>query len=117
MRYQYASGFIYNRLFLNSVTNSFENYRAPRGVNPGTNINDPTDDRELRYPDTQEFNVQVRFNLLPVLGHQVDFYVDALNVLGLRTPTNYGQNDGQNFGVDTGWMAPFRMRLGLNYRY
>ncbi len=35
MRYQYASGFIYNRLFLNQVTNTFENYRAQRGINPG----------------------------------------------------------------------------------
>ena len=112
MRYNYASGFPYNRLYRNEVTGNYENYRALRGINPGTNINDPNDDRDLRYPDTQELNVQVRFAWLPLTGHQLDFYVDALNILNLRTATAYGQNEGQNFGVETGWMAPFRMRLG-----
>jgi hypothetical protein len=116
-RYQYGSGFPYSRLYRNEVTNGYENYRARRGVNPGNNINDPNDDRELRYPDIQEFNVQARVNLLPLLGQQLDFYVDALNVLGLRTTTGYGQNDGQNFGVEQGRLAPFRMRLGMNYRF
>ena len=45
MRYSFASGFPYNRLFRNDVTNSYENYRALRGINPGTNLNDPNDDR------------------------------------------------------------------------
>jgi hypothetical protein len=117
MRYQYSSGFPYNRLYRNEVTGNYENYRALRGVNPGTNINDPNDDRALRYPDTQELNVQARIALLPLIGHQLDLYVDALNILNLRTVTDYGQNEGQNFGVETGWMAPFRMRLGLNYRF
>ena len=61
--------------------------------------------------------MQVRVNLLPLIGQKLDFYVDALNILNLRTATAYGQNDGQNFGAETGWMAPFRMRLGLNYKY
>jgi len=117
MRYQYGSGFPYNRLFRNEATNAFENYRATRGINPGNNINDPNDDRALRYPDRQELNLQVRVSLLPILGHALDFYADALNILNLRTATAYGQNDGSNFGVETGWLDPFRIRLGLNYRY
>ncbi len=117
MRYQFASGFPYNRLYRNSVTGSFENYRAFRGINPGQNINDPNDDRELRLPNRQELNLQVRLAMLPLIGHQLDFYVDALNILNLRTPTSYGQNDGQNFGVETDWLDPFRIRLGMNYRF
>jgi hypothetical protein len=117
LRYQYGSGFPYNRLYRNEVTGQYDNYRATRGVNPGNNINDPNDDRALRYPDVQEFNVQARVNLLPLTGQQLDLYVDALNVLGLRTVTGYGQNEGQNFGAETGRLAPFRMRLGLNYRF
>jgi hypothetical protein len=59
----------------------------------------------------------VRLALLPLTGHQLDLYVDALNILNLRTPTDYGENDGQNFGVETDWMDPFRIRLGMNYRF
>ena len=65
----------------------YENYRARRGVNPGNNVNDPSDDRELRLPDRQELNLQARLSLLPLIGQQLDFYVDALNILDLRTPT------------------------------
>jgi hypothetical protein len=117
IRYSFQSGFPYNRLFRNDVSGSYENYRAERGVNPNRNLNDPTDDRELRLPTRQEVNAQVRLNLLPLIGQKLDFYVDALNILNSRTPTGYGQNDGTNFGVETAWMSPFRIRLGLNYRY
>jgi hypothetical protein len=117
MRYQFASGFPYDHLYRNEVTGSYENYRARAGINPGNNINDPGDDRELRLPNRQELNLQARLSLLALTGHQLDFYVDALNILNLRTPTSYGENDRQNFGVETGWLAPFRMRLGLNYRF
>jgi len=116
-RYNFQSGFPYNRLFRNDVTGSYETYRATTGINPGSNLNDAGDDRPLRLPDRQELSIQARVNLQPLIGQRLDFYVDALNVMNLRTPTAFGQNDGQNYGVETGWMAPFRMRLGLNYRF
>ena len=87
------------------------------GVNPGNNINDPTDDRELRLPDLQDFNAQMRLNMKPLIGQALDFYVDILNVLALRTTTGYGQEDGRDFGVVRNRQGPFRIRLGLNYRY
>jgi hypothetical protein len=117
VRYSFLSGFPYNRLFRNDETGSYENYRAQVGVNPGSNINDPGDDRPLRLPDRQELNTQVRVSLLPLIGQRLDFYVDMLNVLGLRTVTSVSQNDGQDFGVERGWLEPFRMRLGINFRY
>src|SRR6185369_7326635 len=52
LRYQFISGTPYNRYFRNDVTGNFENQSAPVGINPGTNINDPSDDRQLRLPDT-----------------------------------------------------------------
>ena len=113
----YTSGFPYDRVFRNPETTNYDVYRAPRGVNAGTNINDPTDDRELRLPDQLELNVQARLNLLPLIGRQLDFYVDVLNVLALRTATGVATNDGQDFGVQRAWMDPFRIRLGLNFRY
>jgi hypothetical protein len=114
-RWNYSSGFPYNRLFRNDVTGNWENYRAQTGVNPGANLNDPTDDRALRTPDRQEINLQVRLSLLSLIGSKLDFYIDALNILGLRTPLTYSQNEGQNFGVEATWMAPFRLRFGVNY--
>jgi hypothetical protein len=117
MRYRYFSGRPYNHYYRNEVTGNWEVLRARTGINPGTNINDPTDDRELRLPDLQDFNVQVRLNLFPLLGERLDFYVDVLNALALRTPNNIGQEDGRDFGVIRGRQGPFRIRLGLNYRY
>jgi hypothetical protein len=116
-RTTYLSGQPYDRLFRNDETAVYDLYRATRGVNPGVNVNDPADDRALRLPDQLEVNVQARLNLLPFIGKRLDLYVDVLNVLGLRTATVVGTNDGQDFGVDRTWMDPFRIRLGLNYRY
>jgi len=117
LRYNFQTGFPYNRFFRNDVTGSNENLRSQTGTNPGGNFNDPADDRDLRYPDKMELSAQVRVSLLPLIGQKLDFYVDALNIMNARTPTGYGQNDGTNFGVETGWQAPFRMRFGLNYKY
>jgi hypothetical protein len=117
IRYSFQSGFPYNRYFRNDVTGSNENLRSQTGTNPGTNLNDPADDRDLRTPDRMELNAQIRVSMLPLIGHKLDFYVDALNIMNARTPTAYGQNDGTTFGVESSWLAPFRMRFGLNYRY
>ena len=116
-RYRYYSGRPYNRLYRNGVTGNFDLYRARVGVSPGTNINDPNDDRELRLPDLQDVNVQLRVNLLPLIGQRLDLYVDILNVLNLRTTTQVGQEDGRDFDVLRARMEPFRIRLGVNYRY
>jgi carboxypeptidase family protein len=117
VRYNFQTGFPYNRLFRNDVTGSNENLRSATGTTAGTNLNDPGDDRPLRLPDRMELNLQLRISMLPLIGHKLDFYVDALNLMNARTPTAYGQNDGTNFNAETGWQAPFRMRFGLNYRY
>jgi hypothetical protein len=117
LRYAYTSGQPYNRLYFNPETNSFELYRARVGASAGNNVNDPSDDRTLRLPDRQDFNAQLRVSLLPLIRQRLDLYVDVLNVLGLRTATAVGQNDGQDFGVERTWLEPFRIRLGLNYRY
>jgi len=117
IRYNFSSGFPYNMLFRNDATGSYEDRRASPGMSPGVNPNDPGDDRKLRTPDRQELNVQVRLNLEPLIRQKLDLYVDALNILNLRTPTGFEQNQGTVFNTERTWMAPFRMRLGLNYRF
>jgi hypothetical protein len=116
-RYSYTSGTPYNRLFRNDVTGSYENYVAPVGTNAGTNINDPSDDRQLRLPDIQNLNAQFAFNFQPLIGARLEAYVDVLNVLGLRTTTAVTENDGPSFGQPSARLAPLHIRLGARYRY
>jgi hypothetical protein len=116
-RTTYMSGMPYDSLYRNDETASYDQLRAQRARTAGPNINDPSDDRDLRLPDQLEANVQARVNLKPFTGQQIDFYVDVLNSLAVRTVTAVGTSQGQDFGVSRAWMDPFRIRLGVNYRY
>jgi hypothetical protein len=117
VRYDYFSGRPYNRLYRNDVSGSFEDYRAVRGMDPGSNINDPGTSRTLRLPDVQSFNASIRVNWLPLIGQRLETYADVLNIMALRTVTAVSQNDGPAFGTPTDRKGPFTVRLGLNYRY
>jgi hypothetical protein len=117
VRYSYYSGLPYSRRFRNSITNSYDDFRAQVGNNPGNNINDPTDDRSLRLPDIHSLNAQVAVNFRPLIGQQLETYVDVLNVLGMRTPNAVEENSGALFGTPRGWEGPLRIRLGMRYRY
>jgi hypothetical protein len=117
LMYNYYSGTPHSRLYYNDFTKGFSDYRAAIGTNPGANVNDPADDRPLRLPDQHDLSAQVRVSLLPFLGQRLELYANVLNVLGLRTTTSVVQNDTADFGTQSGRMAPFRIRLGLNYRY
>jgi hypothetical protein len=117
VRYSYYSGLPYNRLFQNVVTNGYEDYRARTGTNPGTNINDPSDDRPLRMPDFHSLNAQFVFNLQPILGIRLSPFVDFLNILNQRTTNSVSENDNADFGVQRGREPPLRMRFGARYVY
>jgi hypothetical protein len=117
-RYEYLSGQPYNHWYRNDVTGGFNSLLSSRGTNPGGNINDPIDDRQLRLPDIQSFNLQVRINWLPLIGQRFDTYIDWLNVLALRTQTGVNENDGPAWGTPNGnRMGPMFIRFGINYRY
>jgi hypothetical protein len=116
-RYTYLSGTPYNRLFRNDVTGNFENYNAPVGINPGANVNDPSDDRQLRLPDQQSLNLQLAFNFMPLIGANLETYVDVLNVFASRTTTSVTENDGPSFGATSGRQGPLKIRFGMRYRF
>jgi hypothetical protein len=116
VRYSYYSGLPYSRLYRNDTTGAYENLRARVGVSPGTDTNDPGDDRELRMPDIHSLNAQVIFNLLPFTGQKVEAFMDVLNVLGLRTPNTVSEQDN-DFGVVRATELPLRARVGVRYRY
>ncbi len=115
--YRYVSGRPYNRFFRNEVLGGFSDLRAQRGIDPGNNINDPGDDRPLRLPDIQQVNLQVRVNMKPMTGVNFEGYVDAINVLALRTATTFYQENTATFGQTQTRMRPFQLRLGFRYRY
>jgi hypothetical protein len=115
--YDYRSGRPYHRRYRNPVTGGFEDFRAPVGINPGNNINDPNDDRELRLPDIQQLSVQIRANWKPLLGINLETYADILNALALRTTTAVIEQDGPTWGSPIDRMPPFRMRLGARFKW
>jgi hypothetical protein len=116
-RYSFIAGTPYSRYFRNDVTGNFENLTAPVGINPGANVNDPSDDRALRLPDAHSFNAQLAFNLEPLIGSKLEAFVDVLNLLGTRTTTAVTQSDGPSFAQPSARMSALHVRLGARYRY
>ncbi len=115
--YRYISGRPYQRRFRNDVEGGFVDYRAPVGIDPGANINDPGDDRALRLPDVQHLNLQLRANLKPLLGVGIEGFVDVINILALRTTVSVTATDGPAWGTPVSRLGPLRMRLGFRWRY
>jgi hypothetical protein len=115
--YQYFSGRPYNRMFRNVQTGGYDDLRAPVGINPGGNINDPGDDRDLRLPDMQYLNLQIRTNLKSLINYDVELYTDIMNVLSLRTTTSVVVEDGPRFGQPADRQGPMSIRLGFRFRY
>ena len=117
IRYNYYSGLPRKRLFYNSATGTYSILRAPNGIDPGADRNSPLDDFIIRTPDQQDFNLQVRMQLLPLIGHDLSFIVQVLNVLALRTPLTFNNNDGAAYGTVLTRMDPFRIRVGIDYAW
>jgi hypothetical protein len=115
--YTYTSGGPYSRKYRNDVTGRYDDYRAAAGVDPGRNINDPADDRELRLPDQQLLNLQLRANLKAMVRADVELWLDVFNVLSLRTSTDVVNEDGPAFGLSASRLDPMSLRLGVQYRY
>jgi hypothetical protein len=115
--YSYTSGAPYNRLFKNATTGKNEDYRARAGTNPGVDLNNPDDDRELRLPDVQRLNIKLNASLKPLTGSDIDVYVDILNILNMRVATAVTTDDGPNFGAVRTLTNPMLFRIGGRYRY
>lgn len=114
--WDYLSGRPYNRFYRNDETGEWEDLRAVTGTNPGSNLNSPHDDRPLKLPDIQKFNMQARVNLKPLIGADVEGYVDFLNILALRTTRSVRQNSDDRFGEQSNRMSPLKLRLGFRFK-
>lgn len=117
--YAYTSGGPYQRYFRNDIDADFSHLRARRGYSPGNNLNDPLDDRELRLPDIQAVNLNTTVNVGQLLKSKanIEAYADVLNLLALRTTTSLVETDGPTWSQPQGRLDPFRLRIGLRFRY
>jgi hypothetical protein len=115
--YNFYSGSPYSRKFLNPETGKYEDYRARVGVDPGSNLNDAGDDRPLRLPDIHKLNLQLRANLQALTHVNLEVFADIINVMAMRTTTGVYVEDGPNFGQQSARLDPFRIRLGMRFRY
>jgi hypothetical protein len=115
--YNYYSGAPYSRKFFNSETGKYEDYRARVGTDPGANVNDPGDDRQLRMPDIMKLNLQLRANLKPLFKVNLELFTDIINILGLRTATAVYVENSSSFGQPSAFLDPFRVRIGARFRY
>jgi hypothetical protein len=114
--YLFASGGPYNRFSLDPVYGSFSRFTAHRGYDSNGTLN-PDDDQALRLPDQSLLNLQVRASLEPLTKQRIEAWVDALNLLALRTTTSVVNSDTQFWGRPTSRMGPLELRVGLRYRY
>ena len=59
----------------------------------------------------------MRFSLEPLIKQRIDLWVDALNVLALRTTTSVVQTDGPFWGQVQSRQAPLQLRFGAQFRF
>jgi hypothetical protein len=110
--YTLDSGAPLTRLFRNSVNSDNPNVRAPVGTNPGSNLNDPADDRPTRLPVVKRTNLQGRLRGRRLIGLDLDLYVDIINLF-----------DRRQFAIDPATLSVIGpgekrwTRLGLEYHY
>ncbi len=121
MSFQYATGAPYNKYFFNDLYRDFTDFRAGRGTNPN-DVNDPSDDTELRMPDLVELALKLDYNLARLTGINLDAIAEVFNLLNTNTPTrvedrNLGEDAPVQFGDPIDRQDPLRVRLGVRYRY
>jgi hypothetical protein len=86
-------------------------YRARVGLNPGSNVNDPGDDRDPRRPGTDRLNLQLRVRATR-FGADFSLYADVINVLDSGAVSAPGSTDFPAVRLQEGrWF-----RFGLEYR-
>jgi hypothetical protein len=117
--YLYQSGQHFDRFFLNEspIFDDFFDRRAPRGFDPGTDLNDPADDFELILPDRNQFDLRAQYSLAPLTGQKMVLIADVFNVFNLGAPTNVVQTDTEDFGTIIGRQSPLTIQLGVRYIY
>jgi outer membrane receptor protein involved in Fe transport len=114
--YQFVSGAPYSKTFRAPGTET--DLRAgPTGVDPGDNLNDPSDDVELRLPDLTQLNLRITYDLARVIGQKLELAFNVENALNLRTITAVDTREGSTFGHPLAYQNPLSGQLVATYSY
>lgn len=114
----YQTGRPYERLYFNPVAGAYVDRRAPRGFDPGADLEGTEDDRELRLPDQFSLHARALWNLRSLTEQNIDLIMDVFNVLNARPVTRVEQrNLDSGFGEPLAVAQPLAAQLGLRYRF
>jgi hypothetical protein len=117
----YLSGRPYSKLFLNEFYGDYTDRRAARGYDP-KDLEDPTDDVELRLPDRFSTNIRVAWRLKELTTQDLWLIADVFNVFNARPVTDIENRDlapgsPTQFGQALSRGDPLNVQLGLRYIY
>ena len=117
----YLSGRPYSKLFLNEFYGDYTDRRAPRGYDP-KDLDDPTDDVELRMPDRFATNIRVAWRLKELTTQDIWLIADVFNVFNARPVTSIEDRalpagSPTQFGQALSRGDPLNVQLGLRYIY
>ncbi|MCC7070522.1 MAG: TonB-dependent receptor [Deltaproteobacteria bacterium] len=118
----YQSGRPESKLFLNNFYGSYYDRRAPRGYDP-KDVDDPTDDVELRLPDFFYTNVRLAWRLKELTSQDIWLIADVVNLLNTRPPLGIetrnitDPNAPTQFGDPIGRGDPTSISLALRYQF
>jgi hypothetical protein len=117
----YQSGAPDSKFFLNHFYNDFNDRRAPRGFDP-KNVNDPTDDVELRFPDHFFVSARVAWRLKELTTQDIWLIADVSNLFDSRPPISIEDRDlppgsPTQFGQVLAKGGPTAVQLALRYMF
>jgi hypothetical protein len=117
----YNSGRPYSKLHLNEFYGDYSDYRARRGYDP-KDLDDPTDDVELRLPDVFQTNVRVAWRLKELTTQDIWLIADVFNVFNARPVNDIEDRDlpagsPTQFGQALSRRDPLSVQLGIRYTY
>lgn len=116
----YRSGRPYNHYYLNQFYGDYLDRRARRGYDPGADLADPSDDKELRLPDQMFVNARFLWDLRQLTGQEIQLLADVFNLLNARPTTSVEErhiNEGRDFGKPLTRASPLSAQLALRYRF
>ena len=118
-----ASGTPYSRLYYNAYLNGYFDRRAARGIDPGE-LNDPDDDRELRTDTIVTWNLFAGYDLSSwtgidrlMLELQIDNALMRTGAIKVEERNVVATDAGGGFGAALVRQEPFRVQLGVSFRY
>jgi hypothetical protein len=114
--YQFVSGSPYSKTYRAPGT-ATDLLAGPLGVDPGDNLNDPSDDIELRLPDLTQLNLRITYDLAKIIGQKLEVALDVENALNLRTVTAVEQREGATFGHPLTYQKPLSGQVVVTYSY